>query len=71
MRKVLLAFSLSLLVAFQLGASPHKVPHRPSTNGASPIVTFLAQIRSFLRGDQISGNEHQLPPPPSTVIAGS
>lgn len=71
MRKVLLAFSLSLLVSFQLAASPHKVPHRPSPKGASPIATFLAQIRSFLRGDRISGNEHELPPPPSTVIAGS
>ncbi len=71
MRKVLLAFSLSLLVSVQLFAVPHKPVPRPTAPGVSPIAHFLAQIRSILRGNQIETGQHDLPPPPSTVIAGS
>ena len=68
MRKVLLAVSMSLLVASQLVAAPHRPPRLPSTKGFSPISRFWAQIHSFLRGDRIPGDGHSLPPPPSTVI---
>ncbi len=71
MRKSLLAFSLSLLVSVQLLAVPHRPVHRPMAPKVSPIAHFLAQIRSILRGDQLATGEHELPPPPSTVIAGS
>ena len=71
MRKGLLAFFLSLLVAVQLLAVPHRPAPRPLAPRVSPIAYFFAQIRSILRGSQLATGEHELPPPPSTVIAGS
>jgi hypothetical protein len=71
MRRAVLAVALSLLFSLDALASPRKVPHRPSPKGVSPIAHFWAQIHAFLRGDRISGNSHDLPPPPSTVISGS
>lgn len=71
MRKVLLALFLSLLVSLPLLASAPKAPRRPLAPAPSPIAHIWAQVRSFLRGNQLSTDQHNLPPPPSTVIAGS
>jgi len=71
MRKVLLAFFLSLLVGVQLLAAPHRPAHRPIAPRSSPIARIWAQVSSFLRGDRPANDQHTLPPPPSTVIAGS
>jgi hypothetical protein len=71
MRKALLAVILSLLVSSQLVASPHKLPRSPSTKGVSPISRFWAGIGFYLKGHRLWTDSHTLPPPPSTVIAGS
>ena len=70
MRKVLLAVSLALLVSSQVLAAPRNAPHRPSPRGFSPIARVWAQITSLFAGHRLAGDEHTLPPPPSTVIAG-
>ena len=49
MRKVLLAFFLSLLVSLPLLASAPKAPRRPLAPAPSPIAHIWAQVRSFLR----------------------
>ncbi len=70
MRKFLLALVLSLLVAAQGFAAPHRPLHRPARPAASPIGRVWAQITSFLRGSSLSTDQHDLPPPPSPLIAG-
>jgi len=71
MRKTLLAVILSLLVSSQLVASPHTSSRRPSTKGVSPIARLWAGIGSYLKGHRLWTDQHTLPPPPSTMIAGS
>ncbi|MGH9443383.1 MAG: hypothetical protein ACRD16_14045 [Thermoanaerobaculia bacterium] len=69
MKKMALSVVLSLLVAVQVLGAPHRPSHRPSPREVSPIARVWAQLRAFLRGSELSGDEHSLPPPPSTVVS--
>jgi hypothetical protein len=72
MRKVLLALVLSVLVTAQALAVPHKPVHRPGAKPvSSPIARVWGQITSILRGSKLATGDHNLPPPPSTLLAGS